>query len=410
MGRITGGLDAEAYDRAYSDRELLRRIAVYFRPHTGAVVLVASMVALASLAATVVPFIISRGINALQTNPGAQLIIALAGLITVLGALGWGFNFVRQVFAARTVGDVVLALREDAFRAVMRRDMSFYDQFASGRIVSRVTSDTQDFATTVTLTVDLLSQLVLVGVITLVMVMVDWQLALITLAIAPVVLIVALVFRRLARHAQQRAQRAQATVNATIGETISGIAVAKNFRQEEALFADFQATNQLAYGVQLLRVVVFGSIFPLLNTLSGMGTAVVVYFGGLQVLHGSVNTGDWYLFVQSLAIFFYPLTSISSFWSQFQQGLAASERVFALIDAEPRVTQIADEPVDHIAGEIVFDHVRFSYATGNEEGERTDSSFIVQPLIRCLTTFRLPFPPVKRWRSWGIRARVNPAW
>ncbi len=367
MGRLTGGLDAEAYDRSYNDRELLRRVAVYFRPHAGTMVLVAGMVALASLVATVIPFIISRGIDALEGNLSAQLILALAGLITVLGTLGWMFNFVRQLFAARAVGDVVLALREDAFRAVMRRDMSFYDQFASGRIVSRVTSDTQDFATTVTLTIDLLSQLVLVGVIIAVMFVVNWQLALITLTIAPVVTVVALVFRRLARRAQQQAQRAQATVNATIGETISGIAVAKNFRQEAALFGDFQATNALAYRVQLVRVAVFGSIFPLLNTLSGVGVAVVVYFGGLQVLRGNVSVGDWFLFVQSLAIFFYPLTSISSFWSQFQQGLAASERVFALIDAEPRVVQIAGEPVEQVRGEIVFDHVRFSYAAEDRE-------------------------------------------
>jgi len=362
MGRITGGLDAEAYDRSYSDRELLRRVAVYFRPHAGTMVLVAGMVALASLVATVIPFTISRGIEGLTGSIGTQVILGLAALITVLGALGWVFNLIRQVFAARAVGDVVLALREDAFRAVMRRDMSFYDQFASGRIVSRVTSDTQDFATTVTLTMDLLSQLVLVGVIITVMLVVNWQLALITLTVVPVVTLVAFVFRRLARRAQQRAQRAQATVNATIGETISGIAVAKNFRQESALFTDFQATNALAYRVQLLRVAVFSSIFPLLNTLSGMGVAVVVYFGGLQVLRGGVNVGEWFLFVQSLAIFFYPLTSISSFWSQFQRGLAASERVFALIDAQPRVTQTAHLPVEQVRGEIVFDHVSFSYA------------------------------------------------
>jgi ABC-type multidrug transport system fused ATPase/permease subunit len=207
---------------------------------------------------------------------------------------------------------------------------------------------------------------------------VNWQLALITLSVAPVVAVVAFVFRRLARRAQQQAQRAQATVNATIGETISGIAVAKNFRQEAALFGDFQAINALAYRVQLVRVAVFGSIFPLLNTLSGMGVAVVVYFGGLQVLRGSIGVGEWYLFVQSLAIFFYPITSISSFWSQFQQGLAASERVFALIDAEPRVMQTAQLPLDHVRGEIVFDRVSFSYADGGpttkDEGRRNNSA------------------------------------
>src|SRR5215211_1224666 len=358
---ITGGLQAEAYDRSYGDAQLLRRIGVYFRPHAGTVALVALTVALGSLAATILPLVISNGINALNGNPTAQTMLGLAGLVTVLGALVWLFNFIRRLFAARAVGDVVLALRQDAMRAVLRRDMSFFDQYASGRIVSRVSSDTQDFSTVVTLTIDLLSQLVLVGVIATVMLVVNWRLALITLASGPIVLVVALVFRSIARRAMRQSQRAQAEVNAIIQETISGVAVAKNFRQEAAIYADFEATNNLAYRIQLQRVAVFGSIYPLLNTLEGIAIAVVVYAGGRLVIDKSVSVGEWYLFVQGMAIFFYPITSISSFWSQFQQGLAASERVFALIDADTRVVQAAQQPVGRLAGRITFDQVGFSY-------------------------------------------------
>src|SRR5205823_5648246 len=173
----------------------------------------------------------------------------------------------------------------------------------------------------------------------------------------------------------RQTQRAQAMVNATIQETISGIAVAKNFRQEAALYADFQATNNLAYRVQLLRVGVFGSIFPLLNTVEGMGVAAVVYAGGLLVIGRQVSVGDWYLFVQGLAIFFFPLTSIASFWSQFQQGLSASERVFALIDAEPKVIQIGRAPVERIDGRITFEHVQFSYGGQDERPKTNDERY-----------------------------------
>jgi ABC-type multidrug transport system fused ATPase/permease subunit len=361
---ITGGLNAEEYDRSYSDRQLVQRIMAYFRPHLGKVGLVAFMVALISLASTVTPIVISYGIDTLAGNPQLQLLIGLAALVTMLGALGWVFNFVQQRFSARAVGDVVLALREDAFRAVMRRDLSFYDQFASGRIVSRVTSDTQDFATVVTLTIDLLSQLVLVLVISVVMLAQNWRLALVTFTLGPIVILIALGFRRLARHAMQQSQRAQATVNATIQETISGIAVAKNFRQEAAIYTDFRSINELAYRVQLARVAVFGSIYPLLNTVSGIGVAAIVYIGGLMAINNTITVGEWYLFVQSLGIFFYPITSIASFWSQFQQGLAASERVFALIDDEPLVVQTAQEPIGRLRGEIVFKDVTFNYSTG----------------------------------------------
>jgi len=361
---IMGGLNAENYDRTYSDWQLVRRIAAYFRPQLPKVGLVTLMVLSTSMLSTVTPILISRGIDMLSGNPALQLLVALTATITIIGALGWTFSFIQQWFSVRAVGNVVLALREDAFRAVMRRDLSFYDQHASGRIVSRVTSDTQDFATVVTLTVDLLSQLVLVGVISAVMLTQNVRLALITLALGPIVVLIALVFRRLARRAMQQSQRAQATVNATIQETISGISVAKNFRQEAAIYNDFQATNSLAYRVQINRVAVFGSIFPLLNTVSGVGVAIIVYVGGLMAINSSISVGEWYLFVQSLTIFFYPITSIASFWSQFQQGLAASERVFALIDAEPQVVQTANEAVGHLKGEIVFDKVSFNYSTG----------------------------------------------
>lgn len=361
---LMGGLQAEEYDRSYSDVELVRRISAYFRPQLPKVALVAAMVSLISLSSTISPIIISRGIDLLSGNPGLQLLLGLAALVTVLGALNWGFSFIQQWFSARAVANVVLALREDAFRAVMRRDLSFFDQHASGRIVSRVTSDTQDFATVVTLTVDLLSQLVLVGVISVVMLTQNVQLALITFVLGPIVITIALVFRRLARRVMQQAQRAQATVNATIQETISGIAVAKNFRQEATIYNDFRAVNEMAYGVQIRRVAVFGSIFPLLNTVSGIGVATIVYVGGRMAINGTLSVGDWYLFIQSLTIFFYPITSIASFWSQFQQGLAASERVFALIDDEPLVVQAAQEPVARLRGEIVFDRVTFNYSTG----------------------------------------------
>jgi ATP-binding cassette, subfamily B, bacterial len=359
---LTAGLSAEAYDRVYSDSQLIRRSAIYFKPHMRTVLIVALVVVLISVVSTATPLVIARGIDTLEGNRGLQLLIALAAIVTTLGAINWAFNLVRVQLSARAVGDVVLALREDSFRALMRHDLSFYDKYAAGRIVSRVTSDTQDFATVITLTVDLLSQLVLLVVITLVMLVVNLQLALITLAVGPVVVLVAMGFRRIARRAMQQSQRAQANLNATIHETVSGIAVAKNFRQEAALYADFRDINSMAYRVLLRRFIVFGSIHPIMHAISGTAIAVVVFAGGTLALGGTVTVGDWYLFVQSLSLFMTPVVMVASFWGQFQQGLAASERVFALIDANPHVAQTGHEPIGALRGRITFEHVMFRYS------------------------------------------------
>jgi ABC-type multidrug transport system fused ATPase/permease subunit len=361
MGFIMDGLDADAYDRTYSDRKLIARIISYFRPRGRMMLLVTVMIVLGSLADTVLPLLLARGVDILARSRTLATVGGLVAAILIAGALSWVFNFVRQWYTARAVGDVVLQLRLDAFSSVLARDMSFYDENPSGKIVSRVTSDTEDFSTVVTLVLNLLSQGLLVILITVVLFVINPLLALLALGIAPVIILVALAFRRIARVTVRNSQRARARVNNAIQETISGIAIAKNFRQEQTIYDEFGAINTQAYQVNWRTGFVFNGVFPILNTIAGLGTTVIVWFGGLSVLHGSVSAGTWYLFVQSVAIFWFPLTSIASFWSQFQQGLAASERVFALIDAEPRVEQTDAQPVPSLAGRIEFRDFYFGY-------------------------------------------------
>jgi ATP-binding cassette subfamily B protein len=153
----------------------------------------------------------------------------------------------------------------------------------------------------------------------------------------------------------------RANVNAAIRETIAGISVAKNFRQERAIYDEFTTVNAQSYTINVRRGFVLSNVFPVLNVLAGVGTAVLVYFGGLAVGAGAVTVGAWYLFISSLDRFWFPVTNISAFWSQFQAGLSAAERVFALIDAEPRVTQTGQQPAGRLRGEITFNRVGFHY-------------------------------------------------
>jgi ATP-binding cassette subfamily B protein len=138
--------------------------------------------------------------------------------------------------------------------------------------------------------------------------------------------------------------------------------VAKNFRQEAAVYERFCEVNRQSYDINLRRGFVLANIFPILNTVMGVGTAALVYWGGLSVAAGSISLGAWYLFATSVERFGFPMTSISAFWSQFQAGLSAAERLFALIDAEPTVRQVAAVPVTGLRGEIEFQDVDFRYS------------------------------------------------
>ncbi len=361
MGFIMDGLDAEEYDRSYSDATLVKRIITYFRPQAKRMAVISAVIVLTSLVNTGLPIFISSGLDDLKNDSSTATLVKLTVGIVILGVLAWIFNAIRQWLSAEAIGNVTLQLREDAFDAVVKRDLSFYDNYASGKVVSRVTSDTQAFSQVVALVTDLASQILLVILLIGYLIIVNAQLTLITLALAPFIVATALAFRKIARETVTQSRRINAVVSSHIQETISGIGIAKAFRQEQTIYGEFLDVNKQSYRVNLRSGYTFSSIFPILNLLAGVGTAALVYFGGVKVQQGALTAGEWYLFIQGLALFWFPLTSIASFWSQFQQGLAAGERVFGLIDAEAKVVQTDNKPVGNVKGEIRFEHVNFRY-------------------------------------------------
>ena len=361
MGFLMDGLDPEEYDRTYTDRQLVARIMSYFRPQARKMAVVAGATVLASLIDTGVPILIARSLDRLQASPALASLAGLVTLISLLSATSWVFNAMRRWLSTEAVADVVLHMREDAFDAVTARDLSFYDQFPSGKIVSRVNSDTQAFSQVITLSMDLLGQVLMLILLISYLSFVSLRLTLILLGLAPLIVIAALTFRAMARRTITESRRVNATVSSHIQETISGIGVAKTFRRERAIYDEFLPVNEQSFQVTRRTRFVFSSIFPILNMLSGIATALLVYFGGLTVREGVLTAGGWFLFIQGLQMFWFPLTSIASFWSQFQIGLAAGERVFALIDAEPRVVQTDAQVIAQPRGDIRFEDVGFAY-------------------------------------------------
>jgi len=361
MGFIFDGLDAEEYDRKYGDGVLVRRILSYFRPQGRKMLIAAAMITGTAVLDAAIPIFIARSLDWIGADPDLRLIALLATGLALLGATSWVLNLVRQTFSSQAVGDVVLAMREDAVSSVLQRDLSFYDQFPSGKIVSRVNSDSAAFTQVMTLTMELLSRVLLVIFIVAYLATISLRLTLILIVLAPFIVGTALAFRAIARQTITASRRMNAEMSAHISETVSGIGVAKTFRQEPAIYDEFLDMNRRSLKVNQRTRYTFSSIFPVLNLLAGIGTAALVYVGGLGVRDGELTPGTWFLFIQGLQAFWFPLTSIASFWSQFQLGLAAGERVFALIDSEPRVVQTDSRKLPTIQGAIRFEHVNFAY-------------------------------------------------
>ncbi|HJS18258.1 MAG TPA: ABC transporter ATP-binding protein [Anaerolineales bacterium] len=376
MGFFTG-LNEEKYDRQYTDRDLLRRIVSYFKSQKQRIVWVIVLVVILAVIGAALPVVVSRMVGLLDEQPSLQAISIISLIVLLLGVGLWGFNWARRSLVMRAVGDVVLDLRTRAFRAAAEHDLSFYDQFSSGRIVSRITSDTNDFGQLVVIVTDVASQIVQAVILGIVLFRTDVKLTLLLLTFLPVIFAVAAGFRTLARRVTKRGMRAMADVNAAIKETISGISIAKNFRQEESIFRSFDESNQQSYQVNVQRGFVLSLVFPTLNALGGIFIAILIYVGGMSAAQGIVTVSAWYLFIMSLDQFFFPVLNLSAFWAQIQSGLSAAERAFALIDADPNVIQTEKRDVPALKGHIQFEDVHFRYA--DNEPVLTHFNLVVQP-------------------------------
>ncbi len=355
------GLAAEKYDRQYSDRELLTRIAANFKPQRQRIITISALVTLLAIFTAAAPFIISRSIENLDVTPTMEFVLILGGSIIAIGILRWGINWARRSVTARAIGDVVMDMQTNAFRAAAEHDLSFYDKFSSGRIVSRITSDTKDFGQLITIVTDISAQVIQASILMVILFRTEWRLTLLTLAFLPIIYWFTASFRKIARKVTRNGMRAMAEVNSTIKETVSGISVAKNFRQEESIFETFDTANQDSYRVNVRRGFVLSLVFPILNALGGIATAILVYVGGWIAASGEASPEAWYLFVLSLSYFLFPVMNLSAFWAQIQQGLSAAERVYALIDADPNVIQEDDRETGQLEGHVRFEKVDFRY-------------------------------------------------
>ena len=357
------GLNSEAYDRTYTDRARLRRVAGYFARDRRRLLWTTVTVTLLAIIAAVQPLIVSEGINLLGDAADLAALWTLVAVSLITGLLYWGVNWVRRRVLARLTGMVMSDLRVDAFEAVIHHDLSFFDHLRAGRVISRITTDTQEFAQVVVLIVDIVSQMLSLVILAAILFTISWQLTVAVLLASLAIVLVAFSLRRLARRATRRGFQAIAEVNAAIQEAVTGISIAKNFRQEGAIYREFLGVNSQSYAINLRRGFVLSNVFPVLNMVGGAGTAALVYFGGVSAAAGLITLGAWYLFITSVDRFWFPMAQLSAFWSQVQAGLSASERLFALMDAEPTVRQRASLVPPALKGEIRFEAVDFRYSS-----------------------------------------------
>ena len=181
---------------------------------------------------------------------------------------------------------------------------------------------------------EVVSQFLTVIVLFIALLSYSLELSVVLLLTMPLVVCASLIFRYLARIVTRQGARAMAVVNDNIQESVTGISIAKNFRQEAMIYNEFSTVNVLSYVINLRRGFVMSLVFPTLGVLSAIALSIVIWSGARSVLSGAISAGAWFLFSRASTRFWFPFMNLASFWSSFQKGLSAAERIFALIDAE----------------------------------------------------------------------------
>ncbi len=308
---------------------------------------------------------------------------AVAGLLrlSLLFAIALLVRFlfsVSQVYLLQLTGQrVMYDMRREIFGHVLRLPLSYFDRAPVGRLVTRVTNDVAAINEMFTsMLVNLFRDAFLIVAVLGIMFHLEWRVALIILALFPLIVIAAFEFRRRARAAYREVRRQIARLNAYLQESISGMPIIQLFVQEMKANERFAKINVDKYKASMRQLLTFAVFRPLMSFLSSFAVAIVIWYGGLNVLRGTLSLGSLTAFIQYVRMLFEPILELSQGYNVLQGAMAAAERIFILLD-EPEEDRGGGERIEDLSGRIEFRNVWFAY--NDEEWILKDVSFTVEP-------------------------------
>lgn len=355
------------------DRVLLRRLLGYLRPYVWQVILTLVLLVGVSALGIAGPLLVRFAIDrALESDAAAaQRLAALAritalyvGLLVVTAAIHY-----LQILTLQTTGQKVMYdLRMQLFRHVLRQDMRLFDHQPVGRLMTRLTSD-----------IEALNELFTSGVVTVamdvftlsaimsVMVWMDWRLALISFSVIPALFVLSMIFRRRVRQAFRRIRVRVARINSFLQEHLAGITVVQSFAQTPRRLSRFDELNLDHTRAHLETVSAFAVFFPAVEIISTAAVTLLLWKGTDLVSSGVVTLGTLVAFVQYAQRFYRPISDLSEKFNILQGAMAASERIFDLLDRKPSIVAPARaHHAERARGRVVFEDVHFHYDPSDE--------------------------------------------
>jgi len=355
-GRLTG-------ESARNTRSAIRRLLGYLQPYRFQLVVVTLFVVIGTLLRLAGPIFVGQAIDnhiAIGDLPGLmQMVLWIAGVY-----IGAGITTLVQSFLMVTLGQRLVAdIRAELFAHIQTLSMAYHDHNRAGDLMSRVSNDSEAINRTLSNgLIEFATNVLLMGGILITMFALNWQLALGALVIIPIMLYITGWITRYSRQAFRQVQRHLGNLNAIMEENIAGIRVVKAFAQEESTVIAFKEANTAYRQVGITADIITAALGPMFTTMMTITIAVTAWLGGWLALRGVVEIGVLATFVIYIMNFFRPMRSIAMLYNQMQSALAGSERIFAVLDAQPSVQDAPNAlPLTNIQGEVTFDDVSFAY-------------------------------------------------
>jgi len=354
----------EPLSRGY-DPGLLRRLLVYLRPYWGPVT-AAVVLLLAGAGLTLVgPVLTQRALDVAIPHHDTALLGTLAAVYLVALVLEFGFEYGQALLTTHVGQRVMYDLRLQIFGHLQRLSIPYFDRNPVGRLMTRVTSDVETLNELFTSgVVTVFGDVFTLAAIMLLMLATDWRLALVAFSVIPLVWLTVSLFRRSVRSAFRDIRVRLARLNAYLQEHLSGMRVVQLFGREAAASREFRRINAEHLEAHLRSITIYAIFFPVVEALTAIALALLLWYGGLRTVGGTLTVGVLAAFIQLTRRFFQPLQDLSEKFNLLQSAMASSERVFRLLD-EPVTVPEAVTPrklAAPVRGEVAFEGVWFRYS------------------------------------------------
>ena len=373
----------EELEKAY-DSQLMARLLTYAKPYWKSllfcIALLGASAALELVRPKIIQVAIDRylqpGINTPEANAG---LLQLAGWLAAALVAGFIINYGQVQLLQFTGQRIIYQIRKEIFGHLQQLHLKFFDSNPAGRLVTRVTNDTETLNEMYTaVLVNLFRDVFILVGVAIVMLRTNVKLALISLCLVPIVALYANYFVKKAREAWREVRTRLARINAFLAEHINGMKVVQLFAREAKTFAEFKAENDGYFKASWSQLMIWAIFRPILDFMGNLAVALLLWYGGVRALGGEVSVGVLFLFVSLVRQFFEPLMALAEKFNIMQSAMASSERLFKLLDTPPAVMDAAEpRPLDRVRGQVEFKNVWFAYDEG--EWVLRDVSFSASP-------------------------------